>query len=140
MAKPKPKAKAKAPVLHVKHSPKVRHRRPQRLDVYHHVPGDGFLARFLHEILTHMRLLQALGDKIMSQLDDLKAAMRDVEGKVDDVAADVSAVDAEVKDLIAKLQNLPPSVDLTDAITQAQGISTKLAAIDTALKAIPPEP
>ena len=138
MAKPKPTPKVAKHL--VPRATKARHRRPQRLEVFHEVEAGGLLARFLHEILTHMRLLQALGDKIMSQLDDLKAAMRDVESKVDDVAADVSAVDAEVKDLIAKLQNLPPSVDLTDAITQAQGISTKLGAIDTALKAIPPEP
>ena len=83
-------------------------------------PSDFFNA--LNPFARIERLLEA----VMAQIDDLKAALDDVSTKVD-------AVGVEVKDLIAKLQNLPPTPDLTAAIAQAQGIAAKLAAI-------PPEP
>jgi peptidoglycan hydrolase CwlO-like protein len=73
----------------------------------------------LRKILKHQ-------ETMMAQLDDLQAALTEIGTKVDGVAT-------EVADLIAKLKALPPSVDLTAAIAQAQGILTKL-------QAIPPEP
>lgn len=78
--------------------------------------------------MTLLTQLVTQGSQIMAQVDDLKAILTDVSGKIDGVGT-------EVADLIAKLEaaNQNPNVDLTEVISMAQAIQTKLAAI-------PPEP
>lgn len=80
----------------------------------------------LDAIQCAVNILTQQGVKIMAQIDDLNAALASI-------LAAVGTVGTEVQDLITKLQNMPPSVDLTAAIAQANGILAKL-------QAIPPEP
>jgi hypothetical protein len=77
-------------------------------------------------LMALLLTLTKTGDRIMAQLDDLKAALAGVSTAVD-------ALGVEVADLIAKLSTTPPPTDLTEVIGMAQSIADKLAAI-------PPEP
>lgn len=96
-------------------------------------PGLETLERLLRRLTTNQEI-------IMTQLSDLQAALDAANGALDTIAPEVATTATEVQTLIAKLNNLPPSVDLTAALASANLIQSKVSAIDTALKAIPPSP
>lgn len=75
------------------------------------------------------KLLQQ-GGSIMSQIDDLNAAVQGVRDDVNSVQADVTSV-------LALLKQTPP--DVSGAIAALQSIDTDLKGVDTGLKAALPQ-
>ena len=127
-------------------------------DVHVHVHldqrDDGKYGAILNRLTEMQQLITSQGERIMTQEQDLQAALADISGKVDAVSTSVGSISTgmatvsqEVNDLIARLQQSPAAVDLADEIAAAQAIATKLqgvadqakAAQDT-LAAIPPAP
>jgi hypothetical protein len=101
-------------------------------------PLWGGLSTWLQtELAIALRPVIQIGEKIMATEAELVAALSTAQGTLDTVATEVSALATEVRDLIGRLGSAPIS---TGTLAQAQAISDKLAALDTALKAIPPEP
>lgn len=108
------------------------------------------IERILVDALHHALLAEERGKHLtkqgvhmMSQLDDLMKALGTVSDGVVALGPLVAGLAAEVQDLIIKLQNLPPSTDLTAAIAQAQEIGSRVAtvaAVAAQVQAIPPEP
>ncbi len=84
---------------------------------------------------TKLDALLALVEKIMSQLDDLKAKLDDVDAKV----AAQTTVEASAMTLLTELKAMVDGIatapDLAAAIAQAQAISDHIAANDDALAA-----
>ncbi len=76
----------------------------------------------------------------MAQIDDLKASLQASNDALATVATKVDTVQAEVQTLIDKLNGLPPSTDLTEAIALAQGIQDKVNALSADLDTTPPAP
>jgi uncharacterized protein YoxC len=97
----------------------------------------GIKLRAPHHFSIHEKLdfIIKQQEKIMSTFDDLKASL-------DTVTANVTTIKTDVEALLAKLAAIPTGgltadqqAALDAAVTQAQGISTSLGAIDAEAKA-----
>jgi hypothetical protein len=71
-------------------------------------------------------------EKIMAQIDDLNTAIAGVSTEIDAIAADVTTV--------LGLLKATTGTDLSVPIAALAAISTRLAGIDTSLKAVEPTP
>ena len=111
-------------------------RKRATVDVNLYMHGDPLMGEVAHLL----RKVVEGQEKIMGQLEDLQAALDATGTALDGIGGEVTNLGAEVQNLINKLGTIPPSPDLTAALTQAQAIQGKVAAIDAALKAIPAAP
>lgn len=99
-----------------------------------HAHNQGLvILRRLDELEAH---LHALGRRLMSDLDDIKAAQVATNAALDTIATEAQTLATEVADLIARLA----PTDLTEIKTLAAGIQTRTEGIASALAAIPAEP
>lgn len=113
-------------------------------------PAPPTLEDLLLTVLKNQETIMAKVDELKSALDEVGAKLDAVSTEVGTITTEVTAVATEVDSLITKLDGLGPNPDMTAvaaAVDQAKGLSerlskvaTDLAAVDTALKAIPPEP
>jgi uncharacterized protein YoxC len=80
---------------------------------------------FQRELHIKMNRILRNQEIIMSQVDDLKAALTAISNEIDKISG-------ETTELVQKLNdaNQNPAVDLSDVIEQAKGIANKLQAVD----------
>lgn len=94
----------------------------------------------LHVDPEQFTIITRIGDKIMAQIDDVKASLQASNDKLAEVATKVDAVQAEVQVLIDKINTIPPTPDLTEVLAMAQAVQDKVGAVSADLDTTPQPP
>jgi hypothetical protein len=105
--------------------------------VYHHFPPDPEVLRRLDALEA---LLTAQGERMATQYEQLIAINDATNTRLDALQAESAEILVDLADVIARLQALPPTQDLTEAIAKAQAISDRVEATRSSLDARPPTP
>jgi len=93
------------------------------------------------EVLRRLDAIQALihtqGDRIMSQLDDLKAVQAEQSLRLDALQTEATEILADIAAVILLLKQ---GADLTEIIVAAQAVSDRVEGVRAGLDARPPSP